>query len=817
MTENPRSNKSAESDDVRHRQTDVDLVKTSDNTVKDAVIGFVKDREHQDIRAKSQLLFNQDSPSEQVLKALSPDDIRRKHFEANRFEIDGLTDSPDIQTNESHKNNNTKKPATTREFIAHFFNTFSPDKEIKPESDSKKHKTEALEDSFTSFTMLAFEAKNNQVLEPVSLLREHADSLADGKEKQDLIELSRKQAKEISPNLNAWYERKELQEKLDTAESKIFQAACDRFGKEHIERVDIDKGNIGQAISLLLFGPDTYQLMGKENAARLGRQLMVFGIAPIIGVGEAAKQKLQDNPSKLFTDGTTNIFSGTAIGVILESVNPVVLGVVSTACLGIFGKQVLDELTLPENKKRNEKLVSLAKSIDSFDDIEMIGTGRQVKEILAPKIYEIGFDLVTGGVAIGEGRALKHELSDAVSGVDIRGFTKNVREIGDDVLNELQGLLTSIDKSVKTGLEPAGALVNGTLHGNVSHSKYELLIEAQLEEFGKEDLSNFMVGSNDFFDGLAKQIKNWKIDSQRKKSIEKLKTLDIEDAAKIAAQELVKEPPKLDERAIKKLLGQETDAKEYLRRMSEHVSYGREVLLRHAAPEDILDLHRHHYSIDFSDYAITAKNKLGRSAEIPGSLAKVEELLGITFSEDRTLHVPLRIFDEHQKKWIYNSENMLVDLNAEFHQPRLDGTIRHELAQALGEIRNWTYRKGASPIGGKTHCKYLYDEEIKAVKTAEVRLLQAVKLKKSELELSGLSYEQINSNKEYLTLWARLRFCQNYSQPNRVGIEQVMSDLYAIRYGGSAATKAFDQSLTIAFKNLFNFLEHNKWFRGDDE
>ncbi|QQR57910.1 MAG: hypothetical protein IPG59_23550 [Candidatus Melainabacteria bacterium] len=70
-------------------------------------------------------------------------------------------------------------------------------------------------------------------------------------------------------------------------------------------------------------------------------------------------------------------------------------------------------------------MVSLAKSIDSFDDIEMIGTGRQVKEICwRQKSLEIGFDLVTGGVAIGEGRAPKHELSDAVSGVDIRGFTK---------------------------------------------------------------------------------------------------------------------------------------------------------------------------------------------------------------------------------------------------------------------------------------------------------------------------------------------------------------------------------------------------------
>ncbi|QQR57909.1 MAG: hypothetical protein IPG59_23545 [Candidatus Melainabacteria bacterium] len=44
--------------------------------------------------------------------------------------------------------------------------------------------------------------------------------------------------------MNAWYERKELQEKLDTAESKIFQARVIDLAKNHIERVDIDKGNI---------------------------------------------------------------------------------------------------------------------------------------------------------------------------------------------------------------------------------------------------------------------------------------------------------------------------------------------------------------------------------------------------------------------------------------------------------------------------------------------------------------------------------------------------------------------------------------------
>lgn len=119
-------------------------------------------------------------------------------------------------------------------------------------------------------------------------------------------------------------------------------------------------------------------------------------------------------------------------------------------------------------------------------------------------------------------------------------------------------------------------------------------------------------------------------------------------------------------------------------------------------------------------------------------------------------------------------------------------------------------------MGGKGSCFQIYEKDIEAIKVAEISLLQAVEIKKSELELSGLSHEQINSNKEYLTLWARAQFCKNYTQPNRVGIEQVMSDLYAIRYGGSAATKTFDQSLAIAFKNLFNFLEHNNWFRGDD-
>jgi len=661
---------------------------------------------------------------------------------------------------------------------------------------------ENFDDSLTSSTLLAIEAKNNRALEPVSLFRKHADSLVDGPEKKNLVELCRKQAKEISPTLNAWYESKEIQEKIDKAQSAIIKTACDRFGKESIENIKLDKNNMGQAVVLLLFGPEVFAHLGKDNATKLGRNLIVFGLAPVLGVSEEAQKKFQDNPNKLLQDGTTNFVSGTALGVILEAVNPIVLTVVSTACLGILAKQAIDEFTLPENKTRNQKLVKLANSLNNVEDLEMIVAGRQVKDMLAPKLYEIGFDLATGGIAIGGGQALKHELSDVTNRFDI---TKFFNELGDDITKELKSLFTNVDEQFNNSLKPACTLADGMLHGSVS----------KIEEISKDDLASLMVDSNDFLGRLGKQIKDFLQDSQRKQSVEKLKLLDVKEAAEIAAKELIAKPPKLDERTIKKIFGPEIDTKEYLHRMSEHVTFGRKVLLESIPPEDILDLHKNGYLIDFADLAVTAKNKLGQSAELPGTEIKVEQLSGSTFPGDLVIHVPLRIYSEKQQRWIYRTEDQHVGLNGNFYPKRLDGVIRHEIAQALSDFRNWKYRPGELPTGGIGTCQNLYASQLKVLEVEQKQLYRTIDKLSGELRRIGYSASQIESNGEIFALKAKFEFCNNYTNP-KTGIEQVMTDLYSVKYGGSAASKAYQQKLTTTFQAMYEFLEHNNWFRGDD-
>jgi len=65
---------------------------------------------------------------------------------------------------------------------------------------------EAEEDISQSATTLKALAKHNPVLEPVEKLREHADNLKPGPEKDKLTELARNQAAELSPEMKAHYE-----------------------------------------------------------------------------------------------------------------------------------------------------------------------------------------------------------------------------------------------------------------------------------------------------------------------------------------------------------------------------------------------------------------------------------------------------------------------------------------------------------------------------------------------------------------------------------------------------------------------------------
>ena len=68
---------------------------------------------------------------------------------------------------------------------------------------------------------------------------------------------------------------------VEHATQQLLQTASDRFGADKIEKMHINKDDVGRAISALLLGPDVCQLMGPDQSSSFGKRLIVFGIAPM--------------------------------------------------------------------------------------------------------------------------------------------------------------------------------------------------------------------------------------------------------------------------------------------------------------------------------------------------------------------------------------------------------------------------------------------------------------------------------------------------------------------------------------------------------
>jgi len=221
--------------------------------------------------------------------------------------------------------------------------------------------------------------------------------------------------------------------KIDTATNTLIDGAERRFGKESIAELKIAKGDLGAATSALLLGPDLCKFIGADNASLLGKQLIVFGIAPMFGAADEAHKQMTKNTAQTVHEGSSNFLAGTAIGVVLEKAHPALL---ASALLGGIGLLANDQLNSPEHKVRNAKLADMNDKLKNCSNDELLNFADKSKAMLGPDCYKGAFALATGGVGIPEGStlgaAIKDETGACLKQINVTSIAKSLKTLGDE-------------------------------------------------------------------------------------------------------------------------------------------------------------------------------------------------------------------------------------------------------------------------------------------------------------------------------------------------------------------------------------------------
>ncbi len=226
--------------------------------------------------------------------------------------------------------------------------------------------------------------------------------------------------------------------KIDTATNTLIDGAEKRFGKENIAALKIAKGDMGTATSALLLGPDLCKFIGADNARLVGKQLIVFGIAPMFGAADEAHKQVTKNTAQTVHEGSSNFLAGTAIGAILEKAHPAIL---ASALVGGITLLTNDQLNSPEHRERNAKLAYMNDKLKNCSNEELLNFADKSKSILGPDCYKAAFTLATGGVGLPEGStlgtAIREETEACLKQINFSSVAKSLKTLGDECWDAL--------------------------------------------------------------------------------------------------------------------------------------------------------------------------------------------------------------------------------------------------------------------------------------------------------------------------------------------------------------------------------------------
>lgn len=248
--------------------------------------------------------------------------------------------------------------------------------------------------------------------------------------------------------------------RLQKATQDILVSATHRFGEEQIASLNVAKDDAGLATSALLLGPEICKMMGADEARKFGKRLIVFGVAPLLGMADEAKQQFTEHTTATLHEGSSNFLVGTALGAVLERCHPLILGTVTVGAGFVLFK---DQVLSPENAARNKEIAAISSKVDEASNADLIKYSERTKTLIGPEIYHGAFAVATGGAGLPEGKILRQAAEEKVAS----GATKikpdmllgNFKDLGSKAIDSIASMFGTKQKwSLADG--PLSAVTN---------------------------------------------------------------------------------------------------------------------------------------------------------------------------------------------------------------------------------------------------------------------------------------------------------------------------------------------------------------------
>ena len=181
-----------------------------------------------------------------------------------------------------------------------------------------------------------------------------------------------------------------------------------RHGSFAVDVLNIKDNEPGRAATAAVIGPLASMMIGPLESERLGKRIILFGIAPVKGAFDEAIKQGTQNPADLVVKGICNFAAGMVIDFALTKLDPRV----ALAALGVAGGAVVvDQLATPKNVERNQKLMAISNRVDSMSNADFIKSFDESSHLLGHDVFEGGFAIATGGPGLPGGKVIMERFA----------------------------------------------------------------------------------------------------------------------------------------------------------------------------------------------------------------------------------------------------------------------------------------------------------------------------------------------------------------------------------------------------------------------
>lgn len=194
---------------------------------------------------------------------------------------------------------------------------------------------------------------------------------------------------------------------IEEASSKMY-AECERlYGRESSAKTHIDPRDAGGTLGLYLLGPDLAGFVGQQTTRTLGQDVLLFGVAPLIGAYESAREQLTRHTGAFVAEGARNIGFGTAVGVAAE-LHPTIAAATLIGGTAMIANQ---ELLTERAQKRNNEVGRIAQKAGSYSNADLQSKAQQMKQLVGEDLYHLTYATAAGALSVKPGHSIARELA----------------------------------------------------------------------------------------------------------------------------------------------------------------------------------------------------------------------------------------------------------------------------------------------------------------------------------------------------------------------------------------------------------------------